>query len=76
VQAPAHTDWLYHHLRVTGDHADVAAFRVVAADAGVIPWAQDWFHVMAAPPAPRRRSFSLEGARILAGQLRDAADAR
>ena len=27
VLAPAHTDWLYHYLRVTGDPPDVAAFR-------------------------------------------------
>ena len=39
--APAlpHPDWLYHHLRVTGAPAEVAAFRAAAAGAGVIPWA-------------------------------------
>jgi hypothetical protein len=49
----------------------------------VIPWqpdpglaAEDWFHRLAAPPAPQRRRLSLEGCRILAGQLRDAAEAR
>ena len=41
VLAPAHTDWLYHHLRVTGEPAELAAFRAAAAGAGVIPWAQD-----------------------------------
>src|SRR4051794_20263861 len=78
-----HPDWLYHHLRVTGDAAEVAGFRAAAAGAGVIPWqhdlgpaAEDWFHLLAVPPAPQRRSLSLEGARILAGQLRDAAEAR
>ncbi len=83
VLALPHTDWLYHHLQVTGGHADVAAFRAAAAGAGVIPWqhdlglaAEDWFHRLAVPPAPQRRSLSLEGARILAGQLRDAAAAR
>jgi hypothetical protein len=83
VLAPTHTDWLYHHLRVTGEPADVAAFRAAAAGAGVIPWthdrgaaAEDWFHLLAAPPAPQRRSLGLEGARILAGQLRDAVEAR
>ena len=83
VPALPHPDWLYHHLRVTGGHAEVAAFRAAAAGAGVIPWqhdlgpaAEDWFHLLAVPPAPQRRSLSLEGARILAGQLRDAADAR
>ncbi|MDO9712713.1 hypothetical protein [Paracraurococcus lichenis] len=83
VLALPHPDWLYHHLRVTGDPAAVAAFRAAAAGPGVIPWtdspgsaAEDWFHLLAAPPAPHRRSLSLEGCRILAGQLRDAAEAR
>ncbi len=83
VLAPAHTDWLYHHLRVEGDAGQVAAFRAAAAGPGLIPWAEpldqaaeDWFHLLAAPPPPQRRSLSLEGARILAGQLRDAAEAR
>ena len=83
VLALPHTDWLYHHLRVAGAPAEVAAFRAAAAGAGVIPWqhdlgpaAEDWFHRLAAPPAPQRRSLSLEGCRILAGQLRDAAEAR
>jgi hypothetical protein len=81
--APASTDWLYHHLRVTGEPEAVAAFRGAAAGAGVIPWTHDhgadaeaWFHRLVAPPEPQRRSLSLEGARILAGQLRDAAQAR
>ena len=83
VLAPAHTDWLYHHLQVTGEPEGVAAFRAAAAGAGVIPWthdrgaaAEDWFHLLVAPRAPQRRSLSLEGARILAGQLRAAAEAR
>jgi hypothetical protein len=83
ILAPAHTDWLYHHLRVTGAPEAVAAFRAAAAGAGVIPWtgdhgaaAEEWFHRLAAPPEPQRRTLSLEGARILAGQLRDAAEAR
>jgi hypothetical protein len=78
-----HPDWLYHHLRVTGDPGEVTAFRTAAAGAGVIPWqhdlgpaAEDWFHLLVAPPAPQRRCFSLEGARILAGQLREAAEHR
>jgi hypothetical protein len=83
VLALPHTDWLYHHLRVTGETVEVAAFRAAAAGAGVIPWAhdlgpaaEDWFHRLAVPPTPQRRSLSLEGCRILAGQLRDVAEAR
>lgn len=83
VLAPAHTDWLYHHLRVAGEVEQVMAFRAAAAGPGLIPWAddlgqaaEDWFHLLVAPPLPQRRSLSLDGARILAGQLRDAAEAR
>jgi hypothetical protein len=83
VLALPHTDWLYHHLRVAGEPGAVAACRATTAGAGVIPWAhdlgpaaEDWFHLLAVPPALQRRSLSLEGARILAGQLRDAAAAR
>ena len=82
VMALPHTDWLYHHLTVAGPPAEVAAFRAAAAGAGVIPWAhglaeaaEDWAHMLAAPP-PERRTIGLEGARILAGRLRDAAEAR
>ncbi|HEY3848480.1 MAG TPA: hypothetical protein VGL95_15340, partial [Acetobacteraceae bacterium] len=53
--------------------------RAAAAGAGIIPWqldrdriAEDCFHLLAAPPPPQQRSLNLAGARILAGQLRDA----
>jgi hypothetical protein len=83
VLALPQPDWLYHHLRVTGDPVAVAAWAAAAAGGGVIPWqhdlgqaAEDWLHLLVAPAPPQRRSLSLEGARILAGQLRDAAEAR
>jgi hypothetical protein len=75
----AHTDWLYHHLTVTGPADGVATFARAAAGAGVIPWqldldrlAEDFFYALVAPPAPQQRSLSLPGARILAGQLGEA----
>ena len=37
---------------------------------------EDWFHLLVAPPSPLARSLSLEGSRILAGQLRMAAEER
>ena len=83
ILALPHPDWLYHHLQVRAAPEAIAASRAAAAGAGVIPWqqdlgsaAEDWFHLLAAPPAPQQRSLSLAGARILAGQLRDAAEAR
>jgi hypothetical protein len=75
----AHTDWLHHRLTVTGRAGELAAFQAAAAGAGVIPWqldpdrlAEDFLHLLVAPPSPHQRSLSLPGARILAGQLRDA----
>ncbi len=83
VLALPHPDWLYHHLQVRGAPDEIAAFRDTVAGAGVIPWqqdlamaAEDWFHLLVAPPALQQRSLSVAGARILAGQLRDAAEAR
>ena len=79
----AHPDWLYHRLTVTGSPAALAAFQAAAAGAGIIPWqldpariAEDVFLRLVAPPPPQQRSLSLAGARILAGQLRDAAARR
>ena len=71
-------DWLAHRLTVEGEAGDVAAFRLASCGSGIVPWhhdadrmAEDWFHLMLAPP-PYRRSISVLGARVLAGQLRDA----
>ena len=79
----AHTDWLHHQLTIRGPSGVVAALRASAAGAGIIPWRldlerseEDWFHLLMAPPAPQQRSLSAAGARILAGQLRDAAERR
>ena len=78
-----HPDWLQHRLTISGPEAKVAALRLAAAGAGIIPWqldvdalAEDWFLLLAAPPAPRLRTLSLAGARLLAAQLREAVAAR
>lgn len=77
--APAHTDWLHHRLEVSGPPAELDAFRSEAAGAGVIPWhldldrmEEDWFLRLAAPPPGHVRTLSMEGARMLAAELRDA----
>jgi hypothetical protein len=76
---PAHTDWLHHRLVVTGPADQLAALRRAAAGSGVIPWQldldrmeEDLFHLLVASPAPQPRTLSVAGARVLAGQLRDA----
>ncbi|MHB0728265.1 hypothetical protein ACX4MZ_12920 [Roseomonas mucosa] len=81
LPALAHTDWLRNVLVVTGPTEETGRFRAAAAGAGVIPWVldldgleEDWFLSLAAP-AEGERAISLQGARILARQLRDAAAA-
>lgn len=78
-----HPDWLYHRLVVAGPADEVAAFRTAAEGAGTVPWQldldrmeEDLVHVLLAPPSPQRRVLSAAGARILAGQLRQAAEQR
>lgn len=79
---PAHTDWLFHHLRIEGPAAALAAFREAAAGAGIIPWHVDFDRIeedaflRLAAPTGQPRTVSLEGARILAAELRDAVACR
>lgn len=76
--SPAQTDWLFHHLLIEGPAAQVSAFRAAAFGAGVIPWhldldriEEDVFLRLAAPKG-QARTLSLDGARMLAAELRDA----
>jgi hypothetical protein len=78
----ADPDWLWHHLAIGGAEAPLRALQQAAAGAGIIPWPIDFdsmeedlfLRLVAAPPA--QRGISVAGARILAGQLRDAAERR
>ena len=79
----AHTDWLHHHLAIIGAAAQLAAFRRVAAGAGIIPWQidldrieEDVFHLLVASSPPQPRTLSVAGARMLVGQLRDGVGSR
>ena len=79
----AHTDWLHHRLAIIGMADQLADFRRAAAGAGIIPWQidldrleEDVFHLLAAPPPSQPRTLSVAGARVLAGQLRDAVGRR
>ncbi len=76
VMALPHPDWLYHELSVAGDADDLWEFRRAAAGAGVTPWVHDydaleehWLALMLLQPG---RTISLQGARIVARQVRDA----
>jgi hypothetical protein len=81
--SPPQTDWLHHRLTIAGAADDLSAFRQASAGPGIIPWhldldrlEEDWFHLLVSPTAPQQRSLSLSGARILAGQLREAVSRR
>jgi hypothetical protein len=70
-------EWLPHELMVSGPQAALARFREAASGPGCIPWVidyqrveEDWVFDMLTPP-PAERGISVEGARILARQLRD-----
>ena len=77
--APADTDWLRHTLVVSGPSEAMGRFAAASAGPGVIPWVldldrmeEDWFLTLAAP-TEGERAISLQGARILARRLREAA---
>ena len=79
----AHTDWLHHRLAIIGMADQIVAFRRAAAGAGIVPWQldldrleEDVFHLLAAPPPSHPRTLSVAGARVLAGQLREAVGRR
>jgi hypothetical protein len=74
----AHTDWLHHRLAIIGAAEQIVAFRRAAEGAGIIPWQldldrmeEDVFYLLAAPSS-QPRTLSVAGARVLAGQLREA----
>lgn len=71
-------EWLSNILTVVGPSADLADFRSTASGPGAVPWQpdydrlqEDWLHQLLAP-RPVRRGISVEGARILTGQMREA----
>lgn len=79
----AHTDWLHHRLAIIGAADQIVAFRRAAAGAGIVPWQldldrleEDVFHLLAAPPPSHPRTLRVAGARVLAGQLREAVGRR
>lgn len=74
-------DWLHHTLSVTGPSGTLAAFRAAAQGLGSLPFRcgdplqEDWMHLLLTPP-PEQHGISVEGARILSAQLREAVEGR
>lgn len=71
-------DWLHHRLTVFGPSDVLEKFRGAAAGSGTVPWQldldrmeEDFFHALAGAG-----QLSLDGARVLSGQLRDAVSRR
>jgi hypothetical protein len=77
--APA---WLWHHLTISGQTADVAAFAEAARGPGVIPWHVDYAQVeedifhRAVAARGGRDGLSIEGCHILARQFRQRIESR
>jgi len=81
AQALPMPDWLRHTLSVAGPSGTLAAFRAAAQGPGSLPFRcgdprqEDWMHLLLTPP-PEQRGISVEGARILSAQLREAVERR
>ena len=84
-QAP---DWRCHHLTISGPADTVARFAIAARGSGITPWQLDYaaleddIFVRAVPSLARsiaqpagRRSLTVAGCRILAGQFRERVEA-
>jgi hypothetical protein len=75
------SDWLFHHLTISGPAALVDAFAVAARGSGVTPWQLDYaaieedvFARAVSQPAGRR-TLTVAGCRILARQFRETVEA-
>ena len=74
--------WRYHHLTISGPHADTTAFAAAARGPGVVLWQLDYaaieadiFRRAVSQPAGVR-DLSMAGCRLLARQFRDRIEAR
>jgi hypothetical protein len=82
LTAAGTSDWLFHHLTISGPAAMVDAFATAARGSGVIPWQLDYaaieddiFARAVSQPASQR-SLTVEGCRILARQFREKVELR
>jgi hypothetical protein len=81
VARPAASDWLYHHLTVSGPAAAVTAFANAACGSGVTPWHLDYaaieedVFIRAVSQPAQQRQLTVDGCRILARQFREKVEA-
>jgi hypothetical protein len=78
----AASDWLYHHLTVSGPAEIVENFAAAARGSGITPWQLDFaaieedIFVRAVAQPASQRSLTVEGCRILARQFREKVEMR
>jgi hypothetical protein len=78
----AASDWLYHHLTVSGPAEIVENFAAAARGSGVTPWQLDFaaleedIFVRAVAQPASQRNLTVEGCRILARQFRERVEMR
>jgi hypothetical protein len=78
----AASDWLYHHLTVSGPADGLQHFAAAARGSGVTPWQLDFaaleedVFVRAVAQPASQRTLTVEGCRILARQFRQRVEMR
>ena len=78
----AASDWLYHHLTISGPAEAVENFAAAARGSGITPWQLDFaaieedVFVRAVAQPASHRNLTVEGCRILARQFREKVEMR
>ena len=78
----AASDWLYHHLTISGPADGLQNFAAAARGSGVTPWQLDFaaleedVFVRAVAQPASQRTLTVEGCRILARQFRERVEMR
>ena len=78
----AASDWLYHHLTISGPAESVESFAVAARGSGITPWQIDFaaleedVFVRAVSQPASHRNLTVEGCRILARQFCERVEMR
>jgi hypothetical protein len=78
----AATDWLYHHLTISGPAEALENFAAAARGSGITPWQLDFaaleedVFVRAVAQPTSHRNLTVDGCRILARQFRERVEMR